>query len=155
MGNEMLTYTKQSQLDKKEMITFIQWDNLMRKPMRLSKCVNDGTLSEMFGLWDKYGLTYWQINYPKCYQATKWDKMGEDFKALQTILGKELIFLYEGNIRCYSCRCKSRSFNETNPKSWWWSSWYILSSWNSYKDTMNDAKVICKSILIYWYANCC
>lgn len=66
--------------------------------------------------------------------------MGEDFKALQTILGKELSS-YMKEISCGTVTSDEVTrLMKQIPSLDEWSSDTFLSSWNSYKDTMNDAK---------------
>lgn len=126
--------------DKKEMVAFIQWDNLMRKADEIiQRRVNDGTLSEMFGLWDKYGLIL-ANKLPNAIKLPNEIKMGEDFKALQTILGKELSsYMKEISGGTVTSDEVTRLMKQI-PSLDEWSSDTFLSSWNSYKDTMNDAK---------------
>lgn len=126
--------------DKKEMITFIQWDNLMRKADEIiQRRVNDGTLSEMFGLWDKYGLIL-ANKLPNAIKLPNEIKMGEDFKALQTILGKELSSYMKEVSGATVADAEVARLMKQIPSLDEWSSDTFLSSWNSYKDTMNDAK---------------
>ena len=67
-------------------------------------------------------------------------KMGEDFKALQTILGKELSsYMKEISGGTVTSDEVARLMKQI-PSLDEWSSDTFLSSWNSYKDTMNDAK---------------
>lgn len=67
-------------------------------------------------------------------------KMGEDFKALQTILGKELSsYMKEISGGTVTSDEVTRLMKQI-PSLDEWSSDTFLSSWNSYKDTMNDAK---------------
>lgn len=126
--------------DKKEMVAFIQWDNLMRKADEIiQRRVNDGTLSEMFGLWDKYGLIL-ANKLPNAIKLPNEIKMGEDFKALQTILGKELSsYMKEISGGTVTSDEVTRLMKQI-PSLDEWSSDTFLTSWNSYKDTMNDAK---------------
>ena len=66
--------------------------------------------------------------------------MGEDFKALQTILGKELSsYMKEISGGTVTSDEVTRLMKQI-PSLDEWSSDTFLSSWNSYKDTMNDAK---------------
>lgn len=126
--------------DKKEMITFIQWDNLMRKADEIiQRRVNDGTLSEMFGLWDKYGLIL-ANKLPNAIKLPNEIKMGEDFKALQTILGKELSSYMKEVSGATVADAEVARLMKQIPSLDEWSSDTFISSWNSYKDTMNDAK---------------
>ena len=67
-------------------------------------------------------------------------KMGEDFKALQTILGKELSsYMKEISGGTVTSDEVTRLMKQI-PSLDEWSSDTFLTSWNSYKDTMNDAK---------------
>jgi GH24 family phage-related lysozyme (muramidase) len=126
--------------DKKEMVAFIQWDNLMRKADEIiQRRVNDGTLSEMFGLWDKYGLIL-ANKLPNAIKLPNEIKMGEDFKALQTILGKELSSYMKEVSGATVADDEVARLMKQIPSLDEWSSDTFLSSWNSYKDTMNDAK---------------
>ena len=67
-------------------------------------------------------------------------KMGEDFKALQTILGKELSSYMKEVSGATVADAEVERLLKTIPSLDEWSSDTFLSSWNSYKDTMNDAK---------------
>ena len=126
--------------DKKEMITFIQWDNMMRKADEIiQRRVNDGTIDEMFGLFDKFGLNT-ANKLPNSLKLQDEIKMGEDFKALQTILGKELSSYMKEVSGATVADAEVARLMKQIPSLDEWSSDTFLSSWNSYKDTMNDAK---------------
>lgn len=67
-------------------------------------------------------------------------KMGEDFKALQTILGKELSsYMKEISGGTVTSDEVTRLMKQI-PSLDEWSSDTFLTSWNSYTNTMNDAK---------------
>lgn len=67
-------------------------------------------------------------------------KMGEDFKALQTILGKELSSYMKEVSGATVADAEVARLMKQIPSLDEWSSDTFLSSWNSYRDTMNDAK---------------
>ncbi len=105
----------------------------------IQRRVNDGTIDEMFGLFDNFGLNT-ANKLPNSLKLQDEIKMGEDFKALQTILGKELSSYMKEVSGATVADAEVARLMKQIPSLDEWSSDTFLSSWNSYKDTMNDAK---------------